>query len=113
MMAKELVNESQVRSDAFGPKLDAVKKAVRSISEELRDLYIIDAKSDEYKGERLINADINGACNIGRKYSDAVFSGVKDFSNLYGKVNVVCFENFYLSKKDKIVENKLAQAAQK
>ena len=57
-----------------------------------------------------INADINGACNIGRKYSDVVFAGVKDFSNLCGKVNVVRFENFYLSKKDKMVENEPAQA---
>ena len=48
VMAKELVNESTVRSDAFQSKWKAVKKAVHVIAEELQDLYIIDAKSDEY-----------------------------------------------------------------
>ena len=48
VMAKELVNESTVRSDAFQAKWNAVKKAVHVIAEELQDLYIIDAKSDEY-----------------------------------------------------------------
>ena len=48
VMAKELVNQYTVRSDAFQSKWDIVKKAVQSIQEELQDLYIIDAKSDEF-----------------------------------------------------------------
>ena len=53
VMAKDLVNRETVRSDGFKPKWGAVKKAVSYISREYKDLYIIDAKSEEYRGKQL------------------------------------------------------------
>ena len=53
VMAKDLVNKETVRSEGFNSKWGTVKKAVNYISQEYKDLYIIDAKSEEYCGKQL------------------------------------------------------------
>ena len=58
VMAKELVNREVVKSDDFKKKWTAVSAAVQEISNELKDLYIIDAKSSKYKKESMTAEEI-------------------------------------------------------
>lgn len=47
----------------------------------------------------VLNADVNGAANIGRKYSANVFSGLNDFSYMATTVVSVNFNALYKAKK--------------
>ena len=49
---------------------------------------------------KCINADINGACNIGRKYSESVFDNIKDYSYLCGDIMSLNFRSFYQGTKE-------------
>lgn len=41
------------------------------------------------KDGKVLNADVNGSANIGRKYDERIFSDVKDLSYLYGNIAVI------------------------
>ena len=48
------------------------------------------------KNGTVLNADVNGACNIGRKEDPALFKGVQDFSYLWKSVDARNFNAFYI-----------------
>ena len=113
------INTLRSVSREYGIMVDTVEEAYTSKASFLDNDPIPDyeektAGTHSFSGKRkhrglyvsadsiAINADINGACNIGRKYSESVFCDVEDFSYLYGKIEVVKFKNFYMLNKKQL-----------
>ena len=113
------INTLRSVSREYGIMVDTVEEAYTSKASFLDNDPIPDyeektAGTHSFSGKRkhrglyvsadsiAINADINGACNIGRKYSESVFCDVEDFSYLYGKIEVVNFKNFYMLNKKQL-----------